>query len=145
MVNPNPGADHAAVLDDPGAFVHHRKIGASWEGCAIEEAIKAIAPEECYFWGTHNGAELDLLVLKDGKRIGIECKRVDAPRITRSRLLAPVCDPQARQIRRGCGRFVWLDITRGPPGRSVHRWNFHHSGRPKLRLKWLHEWIDRSH
>ncbi|MEJ2710823.1 MAG: ATP-binding protein [Anaerolineales bacterium] len=66
----------------------HPKIGASWEGYAIEETIKAIRPDETYFWGTHNGAELDLLLLKDGERIGVECKRKDAPRLTPSMKIA---------------------------------------------------------
>jgi predicted AAA+ superfamily ATPase len=58
--------------------------GASWEGFVIEEVVKAISPDEAYFWGTHTGAELDLLLLKNGKRIGVECKRMDAPRLTPS-------------------------------------------------------------
>lgn len=62
----------------------HPKSGASWEGYAIEEILKATAPDEAYFWATHGGAELDLLLLKDGHRIGVECKRVDAPRLTPS-------------------------------------------------------------
>ena len=62
----------------------HPKSGASWEGYAIEEIIKAAAPDEAYFWATHNGAELDLLLLKDGRRLGVECKRLDAPRLTAS-------------------------------------------------------------
>ncbi len=62
----------------------HPKSGASWEGYAIEEILKATAPDEAYFWATHGGAELDLLLLKDGHRIGVECKRVDAPRLTSS-------------------------------------------------------------
>jgi predicted AAA+ superfamily ATPase len=66
----------------------HPKIGASWEGYAIEEAIKALQPDETYFWGTHSGAELDLLMLKNGKRIGVECKRMDAPRLTPSMKIA---------------------------------------------------------
>jgi len=66
----------------------HPKIGASWEGYAIEETIKAWRPDEVYFWGTHNGAELDLLLLKGGRRIGIECKRMDAPRLTLSMRIA---------------------------------------------------------
>ena len=45
-------------------------------------------PDETYFWGTHNGAELDLLLLKDGKRIGVECKRKDAPHLTLSMKIA---------------------------------------------------------
>lgn len=66
----------------------HPRSGASWEGFVIEEIIKATAPDEVYFWGTHSGAELDLLVIKDGKKIGVECKRVDAPRLTPSMLAA---------------------------------------------------------
>ena len=66
----------------------HPKSGASWEGYAIEEAIKSIEPDEVYFWGTHNGAEIDLLLLKNGRRFGLECKRVDAPRLTPSMQIA---------------------------------------------------------
>ncbi len=62
----------------------HPRSGASWEGFAIEETIKALEPNEVYFWATHSGAELDLLLIKDGRRIGVECKRVDAPRLTKS-------------------------------------------------------------
>jgi predicted AAA+ superfamily ATPase len=62
----------------------HPRSGASWEGYVIEEVIKTTAPDEVYFWRTHSGAELDLLLLKDGKHIGVECKRVDAPRLTPS-------------------------------------------------------------
>ncbi len=50
----------------------------------VEEALKAAAPDEAYYWATHGGAELDLLLLKEGRRIGVECKRADAPRLTPS-------------------------------------------------------------
>jgi uncharacterized protein len=63
---------------------NHPKSGASWEGYAIEEVLKAVEPDQVYYWATHNGAELDLLLFKDGRRIGVECKRVDAPRMTPS-------------------------------------------------------------
>lgn len=66
----------------------HPKLGASWEGYAVEEVITAVAPDEAYFWGTHGGAELDLLLFKDGRRLGVECKRVDAPRLTPSMRIA---------------------------------------------------------
>jgi hypothetical protein len=62
----------------------HPHSGASWEGYAIEETIKATQPDEVYFWATHSGAELDLLLIKNSRGIGIECKRVDAPRLTSS-------------------------------------------------------------
>ncbi|MEW6240894.1 MAG: ATP-binding protein [Chloroflexota bacterium] len=60
------------------------KLGASWEGFVIEEVVKSTRPDEVYFWGTHSGAELDLLLLKNNKRIGVECKRMDAPKLTPS-------------------------------------------------------------
>lgn len=62
----------------------HPKSGASWEGYVIEEVIKAVSPDEAYFWATHAGAELDLLLFVEGRRLGVECKRVDAPRLTPS-------------------------------------------------------------
>jgi predicted AAA+ superfamily ATPase len=63
---------------------NHPKSGASWEGYVIEEVLKAVLPDEAYYWATHNGAELDLLLVKNGRRIGVECKRVDGPRLTPS-------------------------------------------------------------
>jgi hypothetical protein len=62
----------------------HPRNGASREGFAIEETVRALEPDEVFFWATHSGAELDLLLIKDGRRFGVECKRVDAPRLTPS-------------------------------------------------------------
>jgi hypothetical protein len=66
----------------------HPKSGASWEGYAIEETLKAAAPDEAYYWATHGGAELDLMLFKGGRRIGVECQRLDAPRLTLSMRIA---------------------------------------------------------
>ncbi len=66
----------------------HPKAGASWEGYAIEEVLRHVRPDEAYFWATHQGAELDLLLLKGGRRFGIEVKRADAPTLTRSMQIA---------------------------------------------------------
>lgn len=66
----------------------HPRIGASWEGLMLEKILFEAAPEQAYFWATHNGAELDLLLLVRGKRVGVEIKRVDAPRRTRSMVAA---------------------------------------------------------
>ncbi len=66
----------------------HPKSGASWEGYVVEEVLKLVEPEEAFFWATHSGAELDLLLFKDGRRLGVECKRVDAPRLTASMRIA---------------------------------------------------------
>ena len=66
----------------------HPKVGASWEGYAVEEVLKSFRPDEAYYWATHNGAELDLLLFKNGRRIGVECKRADAPTMTPSMRIA---------------------------------------------------------
>lgn len=66
----------------------HPKCGASWEGYVIEEVLKIANPDEQYFWRTHNGAEIDLVVVKDGRIFGVECKWVDAPRLTPSMRIA---------------------------------------------------------
>jgi predicted AAA+ superfamily ATPase len=67
-------------------LLRHPKFGASWEGFALEEIIRRehAAPEEVYFWGTHGAAELDLLLIRDGKRIGYEVKYAAEPSITKS-------------------------------------------------------------
>ena len=66
----------------------HPKCGASWEGYVIEESLRAVQPEEAFFWATHQGAEIDLVLVKDGRMLGVECKRVDAPRLTPSMRIA---------------------------------------------------------
>jgi uncharacterized protein len=75
------------ILSESDLFTHP-KLGASWEGYAIEETIRAYEPDQAYFWATHGGAELDLLLFRDGRRIGVECKRKDAPRLTPSMKIA---------------------------------------------------------
>jgi predicted AAA+ superfamily ATPase len=62
----------------------HPRAGASWEGFALEQVLRISEPDEAYFWATHAGAELDLLMLKYGKRVGVEFKRADAPRLSPS-------------------------------------------------------------
>jgi hypothetical protein len=69
-------------------FLMHPKCGASWEGYAVEETLKLLEPEEAYFWRTHQGAELDLLLFKKGRRFGVEIKRADAPSVTPSMRIA---------------------------------------------------------
>jgi hypothetical protein len=69
-------------------ILSHPKVGASWEGYAIEETINLVRPEAAYFWATHTGAELDLLLMKRGRRYGVEIKFQDAPRLTPSMRIA---------------------------------------------------------
>lgn len=75
-------------IPDPRALIAHPKGGASWEGFAIESTLRLAQPDEAYFWGTHAGAELDLLLIKDGRRAGVEFKRADAPTLTPSMAIA---------------------------------------------------------
>lgn len=70
------------------AMQTHPKLGASWEGFAVEETLKAVAHDEAYFWAVHGGSELDLLLFRDGRRTGVEFKRSDAPNLTRSMSIA---------------------------------------------------------
>ena len=70
------------------AMQAHPKLGASWEGFALEETLKAATPDEAYFWAVHSGSELDLLMLRNGRRTGVEFKRADAPKMTRSITIA---------------------------------------------------------
>jgi uncharacterized protein len=64
----------------------HPKVGASWEGFCIEAVAYQLRaePDECFFWATHGGAELDLLVVQGGRMRGFEVKYTDAPQVTPS-------------------------------------------------------------
>ena len=66
----------------------HPKVGASFEGFAIEQLLAAFGTDNAYFWATHAGAELDLLVTLAGRRYGFECKLADAPATTKSMRVA---------------------------------------------------------
>ncbi len=65
-------------------ILSHPKLGASWEGFVIEQIIQYLQPDEQYFWSTQSEAELDLLIIKDGKKIGFECKFTESPKATKS-------------------------------------------------------------
>lgn len=71
-------------VPDKHSLLGHPKVGASWEGFAMEQAIQILRPTEVYFWGTHAGAELDLIFLHKGKRFGMEFKFNEAPVLTPS-------------------------------------------------------------
>ncbi|MDA1261019.1 MAG: ATP-binding protein [Planctomycetota bacterium] len=71
-------------IETEKALLTHPKVGASWEGFAIEQVLAAEACDDAWFWGTHQGAELDLLLRRGDCLYGVECKRADAPRITPS-------------------------------------------------------------
>jgi uncharacterized protein len=79
-----------ALLNLPGraTLESHPKLGASWEGFALEQVLNWAGERNAYFWATHGGAELDLLVMRNGKRWGFEFKCQDAPKMTRSMHIA---------------------------------------------------------
>ena len=64
----------------------HPKVGASWEGFLLQQVLEHLgaAPEECFFWATHSGAEIDCLWVRGRRRWGFEFKRTSAPTLTRS-------------------------------------------------------------
>lgn len=68
----------------------HPKVGASWEGFCLESVVRCLGArdDQCYFWATHAGAELDLLVVAGGRRLGFEFKHTDAPKLTPSMRVA---------------------------------------------------------
>lgn len=81
------GIFHALqTIETSEQLLTHPKLGASWEGFALENVILhlRISPEKFYFWRTHNGAEVDLFWQKNGKNWAIEFKFADAPRMTKS-------------------------------------------------------------
>ena len=85
----DPGLLHS-LLDIPDwhNLLGHPKIGASWEGFVIEQIIKTFSPSQAYFWATHTGAEIDLVFSHRGKKLGVEVKFNEAPKITKSMRIA---------------------------------------------------------
>lgn len=85
----DPGLLHALLgVRSPAELLVHPKLGASWEGFALENVLRQVEPEEAWFYAVHSGSELDLLLIKHGRRIGIEFKRADAPGVTRGMRVA---------------------------------------------------------
>ena len=75
-------------LPDLHSLMGHPRVGASWEGFALEQVLQAVQPSEAFFWSTHNGAEIDLFFLYRGRRYAIEVKFSEAPKVTRSMRIA---------------------------------------------------------
>jgi len=81
------GILHALIdVDSKNTLYNHPQLGASWEGFALEQVIRQldVDNEHCYFWATHTQAELDLLILHKGKKLGFEFKHTSQPKLTRS-------------------------------------------------------------
>jgi predicted AAA+ superfamily ATPase len=73
-------------IETADGLASHPKVGASWDGFVIEQILSRLRLrwDECWFWATHAGAELDLLVINEHGRRGFEIKRTTAPKITPS-------------------------------------------------------------
>jgi predicted AAA+ superfamily ATPase len=79
------GLLHALMkLDAFASLEAHPKLGASWEGFALEQVLSVTGDRDAYSWSTHSGPETDLLVFWRGKRVGFEFKYNDAPDMTKS-------------------------------------------------------------
>jgi predicted AAA+ superfamily ATPase len=79
------GLLHALLgIDTAKTLMTHPRLGASWEGFVIEQILLTEPHDDAYFWATHQGAEIDLILLRAGRLLGVECKRADAPRMTPS-------------------------------------------------------------
>lgn len=80
----DPGILHALLgITTDATLMSHPRVGASWEGFAIEQVLRALRPANAWFWASHSGGEVDLLILEGGRRIGFEVKFSDAPKVTR--------------------------------------------------------------
>jgi hypothetical protein len=71
-------------LETEKSLLEHPKVGASWEGFVIEQVLATEPHDEACFWATHQGAEIDLVLRRGDRLFGVECKRADAPTMTRS-------------------------------------------------------------
>lgn len=78
------GLLHALLSMPDHEIQTNPKLGASWEGFTIEQIINRLKSRDYYYWRTHAGLELDLMVLKNGKRLGFEIKYSETPKVTRS-------------------------------------------------------------
>ncbi len=79
------GLLHALLdLETMADLEGHPKCGASWEGFALEQVLAVTGARQAFFWGTHSGAELDLVFFRRGRRFGLEFKTSDAPQMTKS-------------------------------------------------------------
>ena len=79
------GLLHALLnLPDLETLHSYSRMGASWEGFAIEQVLQSVKPAQAFFWATHTGAEVDLFLLSHGRRYGVECKFSETPKMTKS-------------------------------------------------------------
>lgn len=104
-------------LETEKALLSHPKIGASWEGFVIEQVLATEQHDEAFFWATHQGAEIDLILRRGDRLFGVECKRADAPRVTPSIRIAleGLHLDRVAVIYPGAKRFMMADRVEAVP------------------------------
>jgi hypothetical protein len=112
-------------IDDLDHLERHPKVGASWEGFILEALIQRLGArsDQCYFWATHTGAELDLLVIDGQRRYGFEIKRTTAPSVTPSmrHALADLALTQIDVVHAGVETFPLARSVRAVAARRLLR------------------------
>lgn len=119
------GILHALLrLPDREAVLSHPKLGASWEGFALEQVLAVCGNIDAYFYGTQKGAELDLFLLRKGKRWGVEFKFGDAPAMTKSLYVAleDLSLERACIVYPGTQRYAVHDKVDCVPLEAFHEW-----------------------
>ncbi len=106
-------------------LLSHPKVGASWEGFVIEQVLTAEPHEEAFFWSTHQGAEIDLILRRGDKLLGLECKRSDSPRLTPSIRIAleDVGLARVAVLYPGTKRFPIADQVEAVPVQALEKSN----------------------
>ena len=104
-------------------LLRHPKVGASWEGFIIEQLLLTEPHDEVYFWATHQGAEIDLVLRRGGKLLGVECKRTDSPRMTPSIRIAAedLGLSKIAVLYPGSKRFAISEQVEAVPVQDLHR------------------------
>jgi predicted AAA+ superfamily ATPase len=100
---------HLMSLESFDAISGHPKVGASWEGFALEQVLRIQRAREAYFWATQGEAELDLLLFENGRRIGYEFKYSENPKITRSMRTA-ISDLKLDELRIICPGSLRVEL-----------------------------------
>ena len=108
----DPGLLHRLLgIDTEKSLLTHPRVGASWEGFVIEQVLAVEPHDEAFFWATHQGAEIDLVLRRGSALYGVECKLADAPRMTQSirNALADVGLARVAILYPGPARFALSD------------------------------------
>jgi len=105
------------------ALLTHPRVGASWEGFVIEQVLSTEAHDEAFFWATHQGAEVDLILRRGDALYGIECKFADAPRVTPSirNALTDIGLARVAILYPGTRRFTLSDRVEAVPLEALSR------------------------